>query len=258
MDISFQNAFLINPTPFMLEQMTGRLNRWDMGRVGNLYIIIDDRETGIYTFDKKINRYKKINVWDKMYKPYLQKLKNEYDKREISISELKEFRNRNFDEIYLKKLVKDNKSESLKTYIKMKFTKGSYIDNNHSKTKVTKDGIDVRGESYSRFFIFYKDKENEKYTGPINIQEHHFNESGSHNGYNNIRTKDMVFHNIKCYFEKNQHLLEVYNISLKRLLKMKNETMFEWFLNKAKSSDTPFPLLSDYYYDKKIGLKLKK
>ena len=258
MDISYQNAFLINPTPFMVEQITGRLNRWNIERVSNLYIIINDREAGIYRFNKKNKKYTNNNVWDKMYKPYLQKLKNEYNKREISISELKDFRKRNFDEIYLTKLVQTNKIESLKTYIEMKFTKGSYIDNNRSKTKVTKDGVDVRGESYNRFFIFYKDKENEKYTGPINIQEHHFNESDIHNGYNNIKSKEMVFDNIKRYFERNQHLLEVYNITLDKLSKMKNETMFEWLLNKAKSSDTPFPLLSDYSYDKKIGVKLKK
>jgi hypothetical protein len=160
MDISFKTAILINPTPHMIEQIIGRINRWDfLDKSGTLYIVVDDTpsEVAIYKNNNEKNYGKQMFVWN-CYKQYIKYLENRITNNKISLFDLKELRMKFFEEnedekISYKNLIKNNLQYRLRSLLDIKFSKGSYINkkNDNSSMFVT-DAIDARGDNKSRFF----------------------------------------------------------------------------------------------------------
>lgn len=249
MDMSFMKCYLINPSPLTIEQVCGRLSRWDISIITDLYIIIDDtnRETMIHGKD-----------WENYYKPYLTFLKDEVNNKTISTYELKEYRKKFFEnendiKHSFEKMIRDNMKESIKKLSQIEFCKGMPIEKQDGNTGYIKDSMDVRGNSINRFFIVQK--EGEEFgvmSGVICIPYYRFGWEGE---FEKLKNNKYIIENIKKYFIKFPHLAEIYDI--KNIKKWKNENLFNKLMRMAKCSDTPFPILCDYIYNSNIGFENK-
>ena len=246
MDMSFQNGFLINPTPHMIEQLIGRLGRWDISIVGTLYIVIDDRKSELFI-------YQETKAWENYYSKYIEHLKAQISDVPISLYDLRNirvnfFENNTDKNISYKKFIRNNLIQSLNLLSQIQFTKGSSIGGKATDAKHIKDGVDIRGNTMSRFFAVQKDdKPFGTLSGPINIQSYRF----GGNDFNRLRNNGDIIRNIIKYFKKNPDIATKYGI--KDISKRKPDKLYEYLMIKAKCSDTPFPLLCNYGYNSKIG-----
>ena len=248
-DVSFKNAFLINPSPEMIEQIFGRVgNRWDFSIVGDIYIVLDKRRTELMIYNSN-------NVWEKYYSKYIVHLFN--DKTDITISafDLKQkrlnfFENNIDKKISYKKMIRNgNLVTSLENLSKINFSEGTIISNTENTAKYVKDGMDVRGDSMNRYFIIQKDDEEFGVTSePINIPSYRFND----NYFIALNNRDII-NNVKKYFAKYPDIAKKYNYK-----KYKKEcNLIKDLIDKAKCSETPFPLLCNYGYSSIIGFYRK-
>ena len=267
-DVSFKKCYLINPTPYMIEQATGRIERWNTNNIGEVIIVISNKSqlTSIY---KNGDFYikNKYNIWNEHYKPYLEQLKEFYNNKEITIKELKSFRESFFNEKYSKNkdsksnitrfqnIITNNIKEGIEILQNIEYTDG--IKPNITKSdncSYTSDKTSVRGNNLNRFFIVTTDKYlngNFQTSDIINIPEYFFGEDGFYNLNN-----DNIIQNIRKYFELNKDKQSLYGI--KNIKKWKtNYNLFKHLLNKAKCSNTPFPLLCNYTYSQEIGIMKK-
>lgn len=245
-DVSFTNAFLINPTPEMIEQIIGRTgNRWDFSVIGKLYIVLDYRKTELFI-------YKETNSWEKYYSKYIEHLRSKINNAPISTFDLKNIRINFFEknsdkQISYKRIVQNNLRKGLELLSKIVFTDGSYIGTQELDSKHIKDGADVRGDALTRFFAIQI--EGEPFgvlSGPINIPSYRFGGEDFINLYNGD-----IIANIKRYFRDNSDIAKKYNI--KNLKKWKDRNLINNLIKQAKSSETPFPLLCNYKYTRKKG-----
>lgn len=246
MDVSFPHSFLINPTPEMIEQILGRTgNRWDFDAIAHTTIVLDKKLSELYI-------YQDTGVWEKYYSKYIEHLKPFITNEPLSAYDLKKIRLDFLEKSgYYKKIINNNFKKSLVSLSHIIFSKGSPISENDSNTQHIKDGVEVRGDSLSRFFAIQKD--NEPFgtlSGPINIPDFRF----GGDVFRDLSNSREVMTNIIKYFEQNPDIAEKYKIK-KRSLKSKN--LFRLLMDKAKCSDTPFPLLCDYHYNSKIGFYKK-
>jgi hypothetical protein len=207
--MSFTNAFLINPTPEMIEQITGRTgNRWDFSVIGKLYIVLDYRKTELFI-------YKETNSWEKYYSKYIEHLRSKINNAPISTFDLKNIRINFFEknsdkQISYKRIVQNNLRKGLELLSKIVFTDGSYIGTQELDSKHIKDGADVRGDALTRFFAIQI--EGEPFgvlSGPINIPSYRFGGEDFINLYNGD-----IIANIKRYFRDNSDIAKKYNIKL--------------------------------------------
>lgn len=245
MDVSFGNAFLINPTPEQIEQITGRSGRWDFSIIGNIFIVLDNRKTELFI-------YQETNAWDKYYNKYIQHLQSKIDENSISIFDLKNIRINFFEnnvdkKISYKKLVDNNVVKGLELLSKIIFTDGSYINMGESNDKHIKDSTDVRGDIVSRFFAIQITGEPfGVLSGPINIPYYRF----GNEEFSNLNNYEII-NNIRHYFSNNNDIAEKYGI--KNLKQWKDRNLFNYLIKKAKCSETPFPILCNYEYTRKKG-----
>lgn len=257
-DVSFSNCFIINPTPLMIEQITGRSNRWNRDKeCGNIYIVIDNDKNELAIYKKPIA---KEDMWNKYYLPYIEYLKtNIVNGSEISIYQLKEHRINFFENEttkLLNKLIRNNLTESINQLKLIEFTKGSSIGDKINDIKHSSDKIDVRGESLTRFFRIQMDNSDfGVLSGPINIPFYRFGEHDSKNGFSKLKDNPYIISNIKRYFELNQE--EALKYDIKNIKKWKDNNLFNRLIEKSKSSETPFPILCDYGYNNEIGFYKK-
>lgn len=251
LNASHKNSVLINPEPSTIEQAGGRTgNRWNPDIIGNMLIHIcdDPKETAIYKplKNKNIN-----NLWDKFYKPYLLYLKNNI-KETISFYELKKLR-----EEYDKKnkffasIIKFNSSKSLTELKQIEFTKGTAISEKNNNSQHIKDKTDVRGNSLSRFFIVKRD--DNLMSDPLNIECYRFNNATD---FQELLYNTRILENVKKYFDSNDNEREKYGLKPMKFYK-NNLTLFNVLIDKSKSSEYPFPILSDYSYNSEIGFYKK-
>jgi hypothetical protein len=236
----------------MIEQIAGRVgNRWDFSVVGDIVIIIDDSKGELFI-------YKDTDVWYKYYSKYINKLKELSIENPISLHDLRKIRTDFFEnnddmKISYKKLIKTNLNMSVELLKQIVFSKGSNIGNGDNKTKFVKDTVDVRGDSMSRFFAIQIDgKPFGTLSGPINLQYHIFGDVD----FSEIRYNQEIIKNARIFFEKNPDIAEKYGI--KNIKRWKDKGLFRTLFEKAKCSETPFPLLVDYGYNHKIGYYNKK
>lgn len=248
MDVSFSNSFVINPSPLTPEQLMGRTgNRWDFETVGDLYIVLSDNRNELFIYDD--------DTWKKYYKPYINYLKSSIKNGEtITAFDLKNLRKNFFEnaestQTSFKKLIRNNLRNSLCTLSKIFFTDGSAVSDKKNDVQHIKDDIDIRGNSVSRFFtIQIDDASFGTMTGPINMPYYRF---GQDRDFNSLKTNTNLFNNIKRYFTCNKDIAKKYKISVERYRKPSN--LISVLLEKAKCSDTPFPLLCDYHYNNQKG-----
>ena len=248
MDVSFTNCFVINPNPLMIEQITGRSNRWGKDEIGNIYIVLDEdrNELAIYK-----------NLWKDYYYPYIQYLKENIENGEIiSIKKLKDFRVNFFEKnsnknLLFKKLIKDNLKNSIQELKKIEFTKGSNIGDKKDNAKHIKDAIDVRGNNLTRFFtIQIKDAPFGVMSNAINLPHYRFGEN-----FENLRNNPTIIQNVIKYFKAHEDIAQKYDI--RRIKSFQPHNLFKLLMDKSKCSETPFPLLCDYEYTKKLGFYKK-
>ena len=143
MDVSFSNCFIINPTPLMIEQITGRSNRWNRNKeCGNIYIVIDNDKNELVIYKKPIA---KEDMWNKYYLPYIEYLKtNIVNGSEISIYQLKEHRINFFENEttkLLNKLIRNNLTEIYKTGLKYYQNKARLLKEEAEKFEVSSGEI---------------------------------------------------------------------------------------------------------------------
>ena len=142
-----------------------------------------------------------------------------------------------------------NLSTSLENLSKINFSEGTIISNTENTAKYVKDGMDVRGDSMNRYFIIQKDDEEFGVTSePINIPSYRFND----NYFIALSNRDII-NNVKKYFAKYPDIAKKYNYK-----KYKNESnLIKNLIDKAKCSETSFPLLCNYGYSTIIGFYKK-
>ena len=252
-DMSFKNVFITNPTPYQLLQITGRAgNRWDFSVTANIYIVISENSKDYAIYE---------DFWERYYLPHINNVKKIISEKDydISVYELNEITNKFFTEnkdtkISYRNIIKSNYNNGIKELTEIEFSKGKSISiESTSDVKFIKDGIDIRGKSETRFFSYQIDGQDfGVMSGAINTPYYrldkkikNFNELKTTKNYSNIMC------NIKRFFEENPDKMEKYGI--KMIKKWKDNNLFDYLLNLAKCSETPFPLLCGYGYNSKLG-----
>lgn len=252
-DMSFKNVFITNPTPYQLLQITGRAgNRWDFSVTANIYIVISENSKDYAIYE---------DFWERYYLPHINNVKKIISEKDydISVYELNEITNKFFTEnkdtkISYRNIIKSNYNNGIKELTEIEFSKGKSISiESTSDIKFIKDGIDIRGKSETRFFSYQIDGQDfGVMSGAINTPYYrldkkikNFNELKTTKNYPNIMC------NIKRFFEENPDKMEKYGI--KMIKKWKDNNLFDYLLNLAKCSETPFPLLCGYGYNSKLG-----
>lgn len=254
LNLSHKSCVLINPMLFTIEQAGGRCgNRWNHDIIAEMYVSIinDSKETAIYKH--KVSKKEK-NTWDDFYKPFLLYIKENVKQEIISFYDFKLLREKFAEETNLyKKLFKFNCNKGLQKLCQIEFSKGSVISKKENDAQYIKDKPDVRGNSLSRFFTIKK--KDGTMSGPINIENHRFNDGD--NGFISIGENSRIMAEVVRYFENSDN--EKIRYELKTLKKYKPITLFNVLIDKAKSSDFPFPILCDFIYDSDKGfLKIRK
>ena len=121
-----------------------------------------------------------------------------------------------------------------------------------SNDKHIKDSTDVRGDIVTRFFAIQITGEPfGVLSGPINIPYYRF----GNEEFSNLNNYEII-NNIRHYFSNNNDIAEKYGI--KNLKQWIDRYLFNYFIKKAKCSETPFPILCNYEYTRKKGFLLKK
>ena len=158
-DMSFKNVFITNPTPYQLLQITGRGgNRWDFSETANIYIVVSKNSKDFAIYE---------DFWKKYYLPHINNVKEIISEKDydISVYELNEITNKFFTEnkdtkISYKNIIKSNYNNGIKELTEIEFSKGKSISiESTSDVKFIKEGIDIRGESETRFFSYQIDEQ---------------------------------------------------------------------------------------------------
>lgn len=253
LNLSHKACSLINPMLFMIEQAFGRTgHRWNPEIIAEMYPTISDdpKDTAIY---KSFKKYKTENVWDKFYKPFLLHIKKEFNGKIISAYDFKQFREQYAEETKLyKKLFLFNARKGLEELCQIEFSKGSPITEKKDDIQHIKDKIDVRGNSLNRFFIFKKD--DDTMTEPMILSYYNFD-----NNYNDFSfiLHTRIIDEVIRYFEKNDKERERYGLQPMKRYKGKEIKLFNILIDKAKSSEFPFPILCDFICDSNKGFMKK-
>lgn len=245
-DLSHTQCFLINPSPLTPEQAGGRLNRWDISTISDMYIIIDDNHNDTMIHGES---------WAKYYLPYLNFLKERTDGKTVSFYDLKMYRKEFFENESthsFQKMIKDNMKKGLELLVQIEFCKGAIICEKEGDVSHIKDSVDVRGKTSNRFFIVQRsDKEFGVTSGVINLPCYRF---GGDDTFANLRNNPYIIDNIIRYFSINPDIIKKYD-DIKNIKRWKPHNLFKYLLYKAKSSETPFPILCDYTYNSEIGFR---
>lgn len=253
LNLSHKACSLINPMLFMIEQAFGRTgHRWNPEIIAEMYPTISDdpKDTAIY---KSFKKYKTENVWDKFYKPFLLHIKKEFNGKTISAYDLKQFREQYAEETKLyKKLFLFNARKGLEELCQIEFSKGSPITEKKDDIQHIKDKIDVRGNSLNRFFTIKKD--DDTMTEPMILSYYNFD--NNYNDFSSILHTRIIDEVIR-YFEKNDKERVRYGLQPMKRYKGKEIKLFNILIDKAKSSEFPFPILCDFICDSNKGFMKK-
>lgn len=253
LNLSHKACSLINPMLFMIEQAFGRTgHRWNPEIIAEMYPTISDdpKDTAIY---KSFKKYKTENVWDKFYKPFLLHIKKEFNGKTISAYDLKQFREQYAEETKLyKKLFLFNARKGLEELCQIEFSKGSPITEKKDDIQHIKDKIDVRGNSLNRFFTIKKD--DDTMTEPMILSYYNFD--NNYNDFSSILHTRIIDEVIR-YFEKNDKERKRYGLQPMKRYKGKEIKLFNILIDKAKSSEFPFPILCDFICNSNKGFMKK-
>lgn len=253
LNLSHKACSLINPMLFMIEQAFGRTgHRWNPEIIAEMYPTISDdpKDTAIY---KSFKNYKAENVWDKFYKPFLLHVKKEFNGKIVSAYDFKQFREQYAEETKLyKKLFLFNARKGLEELCQIEFSKGSPITEKKDDKQHIKDKIDVRGNSLNRFFIIKKD--DDTMTEPMILSYYNFD--NNYNDFSSILHTRIIDEVIR-YFEKNDKERVRYGLQPMKRYKGKENKLFNILIDKAKSSEFPFPILCDFICDSNKGFMKK-
>ena len=249
LNLSHKACSLINPMLFMIEQAFGRTgNRWNPEIIAEMYLTISDGPKDIAIY-KSFKNNKAENVWDKFYKPFLLHVKKEFNGEIKSAYEFKQLRERYAEETKLyKKLFLFNARKGLEELCQIEFSKGSPITEKKDDIQHIKDKIDVRGNSLNRFFIIKKD--DNTMTEPMILSYYNFD--NNYNDFSSILHTRIIDEVIR-YFGNNDKERERYGLQPMKRYKGKENKLFNILIDKAKSSEYPFPILCDFICDSNKG-----
>lgn len=254
LNLSHESCILINPMLLTIEQAGGRSgNRWNPDIIAKMYVSINENPKEIAIYKSLNTNRKEKNTWDEFYKPFLLFIKENVNNKIISFYDFKQLREKYAQETKLyKKLFRFNANKGLRSLCQIEFSKGSIISEKNNETQYIKDKIDVRGNSLSRFFIFKKD--DNTISEPMNLSYYHFNSDC--NDFSWIMNNSRIMTEVEHFFKKNNDERIRYGLKeIKRYKKTK--TLFNILIDKAKSSEFPFPILCDFICDSNKGFYKK-
>lgn len=246
LDISYGYAFIVNPTFNGFLQGGGRVNRFNQNTPKGITIVKDEGQMFVA---------KQVMKTDGVVKATYDVLKNLYDKHNGVINYkilsdcLEEFNNKEETKRYVNNCMQASATD----YFKMEFTEGSKIQEaTDSKKKVTSDKMTFRGCNKNIYVIIKTD--NGEMSSPFTMEEYKF-QSGNDN-YGRI-TSNMVTEAIR-YIEKENKQKDYFGRNHKYLLKDVSNgdninKIKRILIDKASSSETPFPILCDWHYNFEIG-----
>lgn len=250
LDASWGNLMIVNPTYIETLQAGGRVGRFNQSLPKIITIVKDEAQAKMFLIEQIM---KTKSVVDATY----ERLKTLWNKHngiityKILSDDLKEFNNSEA----MKKFINNCIQESATNYFKIEFSEGSKIQEaTDNKAKKINDKPSLRG-SNRNIYVTIKD-DSGKMTNPFTIEEHFFEQNDV--TYSKI-TSNMVTEAIR-YIEKENKQKDYFGRNYKHLLKDvsngdKINKIKRILIDKACSSDTPFPILCDIHYNFETGYR---
>ena len=247
-DISYGSAFIVNPTFNGFLQGGGRVGRFNQNTPKVITVVKDEGQMFVI---------EQVMKTDGVVKATYDTLKNLCDKHngvvtyKILSDCLEEFNNKEEVKRYVNNCIQASATD----YFKIEFSEGSKIQEaTDNKKKVTSDKMTFRGYNKNIYVTIKTD--NGEMSSPFTIEEYYF-QSGNDN-YGRI-TSNMVTEAIR-YIEKENKQKDYFGRNYKHLLKDVSNgdninRIKRILIDKASSSDTPFPILCDIHYNFETGYR---
>lgn len=250
LDASWGNLIAVNSTYIEILQAGGRVSRFNQSLPKIITIVKDEAQAQIFLIEQIM---KTKSVVDATY----ERLKTLWDKHngiityKILSGDLKEFNSSKA----MKEFINNCMQESSSDYFKIEFSEGSKVQEvSENKKKMTNDKQSLRGSNIN-IYVTIKD-DSGKMTESFTIEEYFFEKNSV--AYGKITSK-MVGDAVR-FIEDNgeEELKKYFGGKYKYILKNmdngdKINQIKRILLDKAKSSDTPFPILCDIHYNFEIG-----
>ena len=250
LDASWGNLITVNPTYIEIIQAGGRVGRFNQSLPKVITVVKDDAQ--MFAIEQIMKTKPIVDATYERLKTLWAKHNGKITYKILS-DDLKEFNNSEAMKTFIKNCIQ----ESANNYFKIEFSEGSKIQEaTDSKVKKTNDKVTLRG-SNRNIYVTIKD-DNGKMTEPFTIEEYFFEQNSV--AYGKITSK-MVRDAVSFIEDNGEKELKKYfgNKYKYRLKNIDNGDKISQIklilLDKAKSSDTPFPILCDIHYNFETGYR---
>lgn len=250
LDASWGNLIAVNPTYIEALQAGGRVGRFNQSLPKIITIVKDEAQAQMFLIERIMKTKDIVNATYERLKTLCDKHNGIITYKNLS-DDLKEFNNSK----EMERFIKNCMQESATDYFKIEFSEGSKVQEvSENKKKVTNDKQSLRGSNIN-IYVTIKDDSGEM-TEPFTIEEHYFERNNV--AYGKITSK--MIRDAVTFIENEgeDELKKYFGSKYKYILKNmdngdKITNIKNILLEKAKSSDTPFPILCDIHYNFEIG-----